>query len=101
MPSCQRRTAFFFSAKDSIRNPGNCRSGRVGLTFSHRVRHGSHDIFPELALNKRRAEFVRGFGGFMRGIIIKSVSPEDLQTVRRLRAIEGYVDLGMFPEAEE
>ena len=37
----------------------------------------------------------------MRGIIIKSVSPEDLQTVRRLRAVEGYVDLGMFPEAEE
>jgi len=37
----------------------------------------------------------------MRGINIKSVSPEDVQTVRRLRAIEGYVDLGMFQEAEE
>jgi hypothetical protein len=37
----------------------------------------------------------------MRGIIIRSVSPEDAQDVRRLLAIEGYVYLGMFEEAEE
>jgi hypothetical protein len=37
----------------------------------------------------------------MRGIIIRSVSPEDAQSVRRLLAIEGYVYLGMFEEAEE
>jgi hypothetical protein len=37
----------------------------------------------------------------MRGIIIKSVSPEELQAVRRLQAIEGYADLGMFEEAAE
>lgn len=37
----------------------------------------------------------------MRGIIIKSVSPEDVQNMRRLQAIEGYVYLGLFEEAEE
>ena len=37
----------------------------------------------------------------MRGIIIRSARPEDLQSFRRLRAIEGYVDLGMFEEAAE
>jgi hypothetical protein len=53
------------------------------------------------SLNKGHAEFVKDFEAFMRGIIIKSISPEDVPTVRRLRAIEGYVDLGMFQEAEE
>ncbi len=37
----------------------------------------------------------------MRGFIIKSVSPEDLQAIRRLRATEGYLELGMFEEAAE
>ena len=37
----------------------------------------------------------------MRGILIRSISAEDAQNLRRLRAIEGYVDLGMFEEAEE
>jgi len=37
----------------------------------------------------------------MRGIIIKSISLEDMQNVRRLQAVEGYVDLGLFEEAEE
>ena len=37
----------------------------------------------------------------MRGIIIRHVSPEDVQSFRRLQAVEGYVDLGMFEEAEE
>ena len=37
----------------------------------------------------------------MRGILIRSISPEAAQHLRRLRAIEGYVDLGMFEEAEE
>jgi len=37
----------------------------------------------------------------MRGIIIKSVSPEDMQSFRRVQAIEGYADLGMFGEAVE
>jgi len=37
----------------------------------------------------------------MRGIIIKTVSAEDVQAVRRLQATEGYLDLGMFAEAEE
>lgn len=37
----------------------------------------------------------------MRGIIIKSITPEDAQNLRRLQAIEGYIDLGMFEEAEE
>jgi hypothetical protein len=37
----------------------------------------------------------------MRGIIIKSVSPEDMQAIRRLRAAEGYFELGLFEEAAE
>lgn len=37
----------------------------------------------------------------MRGIVIKSVSPEDVQAIRRLQAVEGYADLGMFDEAAE
>ena len=37
----------------------------------------------------------------MRGIIISHVSPEDAQTIRRLQAVEGYADLGMFQEAAE
>ena len=38
----------------------------------------------------------------MRGIIIKSCqSRRNAQDVRRLLAIEGYVYLGMFEEAEE
>lgn len=37
----------------------------------------------------------------MRAIIIKSISPEDIEAVRHLQAIEGYLDLEMFQEAEE
>ena len=37
----------------------------------------------------------------MRGFIIKSVSVEDIQAVRHLQAVEGYLDLDMFQEAEE
>ena len=37
----------------------------------------------------------------MRGNIIKSITPEDVQNMRHLQATEGYVDLGMFEEAEE
>ena len=37
----------------------------------------------------------------MRDVIIRSISPEDAQNMRRLLAIEGYLDLGMFEEAQE
>ena len=37
----------------------------------------------------------------MRGLIIKHVNPEDMQAMRRLRATEGYLELGMFEEAAE
>lgn len=37
----------------------------------------------------------------MRGIIVRHIDPEDVQAVRRLRAVEGYADLGMFEEAAE
>jgi len=37
----------------------------------------------------------------MRGVIIKTVSAEDVQAIRRLQATEGYLELGMFEEAEE
>jgi hypothetical protein len=36
----------------------------------------------------------------MRGIIIQSISLEELQVLRCLRAVEGYADLGMFQEAD-
>jgi len=36
----------------------------------------------------------------MRGIIIKHISLEDFQAVRSMEAIEVYIDLGMFEEAE-
>ena len=37
----------------------------------------------------------------MRGIIVKTISVEDVQALRHLQAVEGYVDLGMFEAAEE
>ena len=37
----------------------------------------------------------------MRGIIIKSISVEDIQAVRHLQAVEGYLDLGLFQQAKE
>ncbi|HZR77929.1 MAG TPA: hypothetical protein VFA58_01910 [Chthoniobacterales bacterium] len=37
----------------------------------------------------------------MRGIIVKNVSVEEFLALRHLQAVEGYVDLGMFEEAEQ
>ena len=37
----------------------------------------------------------------MRGIIVKTIRVEDVQALRHLQAVEGYVDLGMFEAAEE
>ena len=36
----------------------------------------------------------------MRGIIVKNITSEDLLALRSLQAVEGYLDLGMFEEAE-
>jgi hypothetical protein len=36
----------------------------------------------------------------MRGVIIRSISPEEVQALRHLQAVEGYADLGMFEEAD-
>ena len=36
----------------------------------------------------------------MRGFIISSISLEELQALRCLRAVEGYFDLGMVQDAE-
>jgi len=52
-------------------------------------------------LNNRVIHFVQCCGVIMRGIIIKSITPKDAQNLRRLQAIEGYIDLGMFEEAGE
>jgi hypothetical protein len=46
------------------------------------------------------ADFVKASETIMRGIIIRSISPEEYQAFRHVQAIEGYVDLGMFEEAE-
>jgi len=53
------------------------------------------------ALKNLLPQFVKRCGNIMRRIIISSITPEDAQNLRRLRAVEGYVDLGMFQEAEE
>jgi hypothetical protein len=37
----------------------------------------------------------------MRGIIVRHISPEDAQNMRRLLAGAGYIDLGLFEEAKE
>jgi hypothetical protein len=37
----------------------------------------------------------------MRGIIVKTVSFEELDAIRHVQAVEGYIDLAMFEEAQE
>ena len=37
----------------------------------------------------------------MRGFILKSIRPADVQNFRRLQAAEGYLELEMFEEAAE
>ena len=37
----------------------------------------------------------------MRGFIIRSISLDEVLAMRHLHAVEGYLDLGMFQEAEE
>ena len=36
----------------------------------------------------------------MRGFIIRSISLDEVLAMRHLHAVEGYLDLGMFQEAE-
>jgi hypothetical protein len=36
----------------------------------------------------------------MREIVIKSITADDMPAIRHLQAAEGYLDLGMFTEAE-
>jgi len=52
-------------------------------------------------LKSRIAHLFKVYKGFMREIIIRDVSPDDAQSIRRLQAVEGYADLGMFQEAAE
>jgi hypothetical protein len=56
---------------------------------------------PIYVLKSRARDFVKPPEEIMRGIIIKSISQEEIEAVRHVRAVEGYVDLGMFEEAEE
>ncbi len=51
-------------------------------------------------LKNRRVTLVQRSRGIMRGIIIKSICLEEVQTLRHLQAVEGYADLGMFEEAD-
>lgn len=37
----------------------------------------------------------------MRGIIVRNICLEDLVALQHLQAVEGYIDLGLFEEAEE
>ncbi len=46
-------------------------------------------------------DFVKRYKDIMRGIIIKTIDPDEVQAFRRLQATEGYLELGMFEEAEE
>ena len=54
-----------------------------------------------LSLKNALPHFVKHCEDLMRGIIVKTISVEDVQVLRHLQAVEGYVDLGMFEEAEE
>jgi hypothetical protein len=62
-------------------------------------RTGRHYV--NKVLNNRLVHFVQPNGNIMRGIIIQAITAEDTQNLRRLQAIEGYIDLGMFDEAEQ
>jgi len=101
-PECFRGRHFFFF---------RCRGGRAGRKFppiapdqpsllsygpASTWRHYSVNL-----LNNPVIHFVQRSGAIMRGIIIRSFTAEDAQNLRRLQAIEGYIDLGMFEEAEE
>ena len=54
-----------------------------------------------LSLKNALPHFVKHCEDLMRGIIVKTISVEDVQALRHLQAVEGYVDLGMFEEAED
>jgi hypothetical protein len=61
-----------------------------------------HFPFPGFAASEESSrDSVKSCGGIMRGIIIRTaVIAENVQALRRLQAVEGYADLGMFEEAE-
>src|SRR5438270_2120942 len=52
------------------------------------------------ALKNGLAYFVKRSRRIMRGFIIRSISLDEVLAMRHLRAVEGYLDLGMFQEAE-
>jgi hypothetical protein len=56
---------------------------------------------PVTFVNNQPPNVVEDDEEFMRGIIIKDISPEELQALRHLQAVEGYLELGMSQEAEE
>ena len=87
-----RHPAFFFSGEE------NCRGGRAGRKFPRRS-HPSRTPLQLPFVEEPAPAFVKPTE-VMRGIIITSVSLEEVLALRCLRAVEGYVDLGMFQEAE-
>jgi hypothetical protein len=58
-------------------------------------------LFRVSLLKNLAATFVKCCRDFMRGFIIRSISPEEVQALKCLRAVEGYLDLGLFEEADE
>ena len=72
---------------------------RLACNFSDRARHGRNYTYGRL--KNRLGRSVKHSRRIMRDVIIRSISPEDAQNMRRLLAIEGYLDLGMFEEAQE
>ena len=91
-----RNPAFFF----------RCRGGSeldrqlpVAILVKRRPTRAPLHLFP--SLKNALPHFVKHCGDLMRGIIVKTISLEDVQALRHLQAVEGYVDLGMFEEAEE
>ena len=52
-------------------------------------------------LNSRPGACVKLYRGIMRGFIIRDVSIEEIVAARCLQAVEGYLELGMFEEAEK
>jgi hypothetical protein len=60
-----------------------------------------HFPFSRVALEESRGHSRQMLQGFMRGFVIRSISPEEVQALKCLRAVEGYLDLGLFEEADE
>jgi hypothetical protein len=78
-----------------------CTSTNAGWRFQDRHPAFSYPPLGPEMLNNSAAYCVKRYREFMRGIIVRNICVEDLVALRHLQAVEGYLDLGMFEEADE